>query len=69
MNPATEATIPAGTGDVSCEEWGIGVQHPNGAVSHLPPGTELNDDFLQALDESAEMGVRLHRRHLGYSPV
>ena len=32
------------------------VQHPNGAVSHLPPGTELNEDHLQALRESADFG-------------
>ena len=63
LKPARDATVPVDAEGVSYEEWGIRVQHPNGAVSHLPPGTELNEDHLQALRESADLAVRVHRRY------
>ena len=69
MKPARDATIPLDVEGVSYEDWGIRVQHPNGAVSHLPPGTELNEDHLQALHESADLAVRAHQRYSGDSPV
>lgn len=69
MEPAREATIPLDAEGVSCEEWGIRVQHPNGAVSHLPPETELSEGHLQALRESADLAVRAHQHYSGDSAV
>ncbi len=69
MKPARGATVPVDAEGVSYEEWGIRVQHSNGAVSHLPPGTELNEDRLQDLRESADLAVRAHRRYSGDSAV
>ena len=69
MEPAREVTIPLDVEGVSREEWGIRVQHPNGAVSHLPPETELSEDHLQALRESADFAVRAHQHYSGDSSV
>lgn len=63
MKPAGDATPPVDVEGVSCEEWGIRVQHPNGAVSHLPSETELDADRLEELHELADQAVRVHRYH------
>lgn len=63
MKPAGDATPPVDVEEVSCEEWAIRVQHPNGAVSHLPSKTELNADHVEALHELADLAVRVHRHH------
>ena len=63
MKPAGDATPPVDVEGVSCEGWGIRVQHPDGAMSHLPSKTELNADHVQALHELADLAVRVHRHH------
>ena len=40
---------------VTYTDWGIEIRHPNGAVTHLPPGTELDDEHLQDTHEVAEL--------------
>ena len=40
-------------------DWGIEIRHPNGAVTHLPPGAELDDEHLQDTHEVAELVVCL----------
>ena len=41
-------------------EWGIKVWHPNGAVTHLPLGTDLDVEHLQELHDMAELAGQIY---------
>ena len=45
---------------VTYMDGGIRVEHPNGAVSHLPLGTELDEQHLQELHEMAALDARFY---------
>ena len=55
-----EVSAPLELGGVTHMEWGARIEHPNGAVTHLPLGVELDEEYLQELHETAEFDAQLY---------